>query len=106
MTSVITVRKAEADQRCVGALTPTHKRLFTAACFHPQGPHPAGWLPFVAYQELRRPDLNQHEDVQSVTSCRWMTLQSFPFETPLAGKRLGEKGSNLHPLLNRQVDYR
>ena len=60
----------------------------------------------VAYPRLRGLDLNQHDDVQSVASCRWMTPHRSASETQLAKHKFGEEDSNLRRLVQGQEAYR
>ena len=55
--------------------------------------------------KLRRLDLNQHDDVQSVASCRWMIPHWFFLETRVAQIEFGEEGSNLRLLVQSQTAY-
>ena len=55
--------------------------------------------------KLRRLELNQHDDVQSVSSYRWMTPHRLPSGTRLAEGKFGEEGSNLRRLVQGQEAY-
>ena len=55
--------------------------------------------------ELRRLESNQHEDVQSVSSYRWMIPHWFFLETRVAQIEFGEEGSNLRLLVQSQTAY-
>ncbi len=55
--------------------------------------------------KLRELDLNQHDDVQSVASCRWMIPHRFPPETRTVVLEFGEEGSNLRLLVQSQTAY-
>ncbi len=69
-----------------------------------QVPLQFGWLP---YFKLRGLDSNQHDDVQSVASSPLDDPAfTFPIETPLCAKRLGEEESDLRLLVQSQTAYR
>ncbi len=55
--------------------------------------------------KLRELDLNQHDDVQSVASCRWMIPHWFSLETRMVLGEFGEEGSNLRLLVQSQTAY-
>ena len=55
--------------------------------------------------KLRELDLNQHDDVQSVASCRWMIPHRFSSETRTVFLEFGEEGSNLRLLVQGQEAY-
>ena len=55
--------------------------------------------------KLRELDLNQHDDVQSVASCRWMIPHRFSLETRTVSVEFGEEGSNLRFLVQSQTAY-
>ncbi len=56
--------------------------------------------------KLRELDLNQHDDVQSVASCHWMSPHRFSLETRTVFREFGEEGSNLRLLVQGQAAYR
>ena len=61
--------------------------------------------PMASVVTLRGLDLNQHDDVQSVASCRWMIPHRFPLETRTISIEFGEEGSNLRLLVQGQEAY-
>ena len=82
--------------------TRTPKRLAPPPVFKTASS--SGRMPSV--RELRGLDLNQHDDGQSVASCRWMTPQRVVSQTLRAREKFGEKGSNLRLLVQSQAAYR
>ena len=55
--------------------------------------------------KLRELDLNQHDDVQSVASYRWMIPHWLSLETRMVSIEFGEEGSNLRLLVQSQTAY-
>ncbi len=82
--------------------TRTHKRRSAATCFQDRLLIQSDDFRSLKLREL---DLNQHDDVQSVASYRWMIPHWLSLETRMLSIEFGEEGSNLHLLVQSQTAY-